>query len=194
MDSHTALNNRSKLVVDISNDSTEQPTMSDLPYNPVFGIICSSSYDRVTRSSERLEAYFDVLKSDYPEVEKLCEHYHKLTAQIEMDKLSAVISSPVVHHSRLNNHFNQQRQQLMTYFTESLADIENQKSKTDVINKDVNWTAVELMKDWFDKNEHRPFPKKKDIKQISMLGNITVKDIKTWFMFERIRRHSASME
>ncbi|XP_063446775.1 uncharacterized protein LOC134726304 [Mytilus trossulus] len=193
MDSHTALHNLSKLVIDNSSDSREQPMMSDLPYNPVFGIICSSSYDRVTRSSERLEAYFDVFKSDYPEVEKLCDHYHKLTAQIELDKLSAVINSPVVHHSRLNNHFNQQRQQLMTYYTERLADIE--KSKTGVItDKDVNWTAVELMKDWFDKNEHRPYPKKKDIQQISMLGNISVKDIRTWFMFERIRRLSAANE
>ncbi|XP_052069383.1 uncharacterized protein LOC127708524 [Mytilus californianus] len=163
--------------------------MSDMLYNPVFGIICSSSYDRVTRSSERLEAYFDELKSEYPEVEQLSEHYHKVTAQIEMDKLSAVISSPVIHHSRLNNHFNQQRQQLMTYYTERLADIGNQKAKTDV-NKDVNWIAVKLMKEWFDKNEHSPYPTKKDVNHISMVGNITDKDIETWFMFERIRRSS----
>ncbi|XP_076075987.1 uncharacterized protein LOC143046808 [Mytilus galloprovincialis] len=172
--------------------------MADESYcNPVFSIVCASSYDRVIQHAERLEARFQELISINPEVELLSEHYHKVTAQIEMDKLSAVISSPVSHHSRLNNHFNQQRQQLITYYTERLADIGNRKSYVDHnkdvgLNKDVNWKALNLMMEWYDKHKDHPYPTNQDIGHISILGNIAVNDIDTWFHFERIRRSIAN--
>ena len=156
--------------------------------NPVFNIVCDSSFDLVMRRSQCLEMNFHRMETLFPsEVQDLLRYYHKITADIEMDKLTAVMNSTKEHYQRLNNHYNHQRHRLIRTMEERLHVLENQ-NKTPYLCKDVNWKAFTLMQVWFNKNIHHPYPSNKDIQEISKNGNISEGDVLTWFRFERIKR------
>lgn len=159
--------------------------MADESYSiPIFSIVCSSSYDKVVKRSDDLELRFKVVQTLHPgnvRIKYLYDQYVEITTRLELDKLSMVISAPAVEHVRINDHFNHQRDQLITY-------MESQLEAVEKTSNDVNWTALKLMQDWYDKNEHFPYPSDEDLKRISKDGNISLKNVETWFHFERTAR------
>lgn len=174
---------------DTANSTQRQHYEDHLLDNPVFNIVCDSSFDRVMRRSQCLEMNFHRMETLFPsdlEIQDLLRHYHKITADIEMDKLTAVMNSTKEHYQMLNNHYNHQRYRLIRAMEARLHVLENQ-NKTPYQCKDVNWKAFTLMQVWFNKHIHHPYPSNKDIQEISKNGNISEGDVLTWFQFERKR-------
>lgn len=174
---------------DTANSTQRQEYEDHLLDNPVFNIVCDSSFDRVMRRSQCLEMNFHRMETLFPsdlEIQDLLRHYHKITADIEMDKLTAVMNSTKEHYQMLNNHYNHQRYRLIRAMEARLHVLENQ-NKTPYQCKDVNWKAFTLMQVWFNKHIHHPYPSNKDIQEISKNGNISEGDVLTWFQFERKR-------
>lgn len=148
--------------------------------NPVFSIVCHPSYDNVIKRAKQLEDRFDKMVEQFPcQVRALMEAYTKQTVLIESTKIDSVSTAPISKQGKLNEYYNNDRLELISCMEKKLNKLPNP-------NNDVNWNALQLMKNWYFKNKHFPYPSEKEVKQMSIEGNIPVTTVETWFYFQRL--------
>lgn len=160
--------------------------------NPVFSIICDRSYDRCRNKGYYLEKRIHSLQFYFPsEIEVLSNEYHDTVFDLEMKNLTAVMDTSQEQHVRINRYFNHQRQMLIHRIDRKLDSLE--KSHRITVTHQRKPKNFTILRHWFSMHAEYPYPTLNQIKMLSNMGDLEIKDAKLWFAHERIRHKSAAI-
>lgn len=105
--------------------------------HPIFSLLNDEQHERTETKSNLIESKMKAFQQQYPtEISKLLREFYSATADIEFQKLGAVMEYPRPYHSRIISYYNHLRQ-LLIYRTERILDnlIKYQRSVQKNANK-----------------------------------------------------------
>lgn len=157
--------------------------------HPVFSIICDRSFERCYIKGYYLEKRMYSLEFYFPsEIDVLSSEYHDTVFDLEMKNLTAVMDTSPEQHVRTNRYFNHQRHMLVHRINRRLDSLE--KSHEIIVTRQRNFT---ILRHWVNMHAQYQYPTVDQIKMLSKMGDLEIKDVKLWFAHERIRHKSSAI-
>lgn len=120
-------------------------------YHPIFTLLNDQQHERTEMISKQIESRIKGFQAHYPnQINTMLSRFYRATADIEFQKLSAVMEYPRSHHSRILQYYNHLRKLLLQTTEKSLNILINHQKAIHLQNK----TNYRELHDCFYKNPH----------------------------------------